>query len=127
MTGAALSLFNSATGARVPQAPRNAFPGPGVHNLDARVSRFFTLHEGIGLQFFAEAFNVANHQNILSVNTSYSSYVAPAATQSRRAIPRHTRTGVSLLTREPRFGSASSTNSLLFGPRQMQFTAKFIF
>ena len=25
--------------------PRNAFPGPGVDNLDARVSRFFTLHE----------------------------------------------------------------------------------
>jgi hypothetical protein len=125
LTGAALSLFNSATGARVPQVPRNAFAGPGVHNLDARVSRFFAIHEGIGFQFFAEAFNVANHQNILSVNTNYSSYVAPGSGVCSVALG-HTNGCIAPYTGAA-FGSASGTSSTLFGSRQMQFTGKFIF
>jgi len=78
------------------------------------------------LQFFAEAFNVVNHQNILSVNTSYSSYVAPSATSSTCNSSAHANGCIAPYTGAA-FGSASSTNSLLFGPRQMQFTAKFIF
>jgi len=122
LTGSALSLFNSATGARVPQAPRNAFPGPGVHNLDARISRFVTLHEGMGLQFFAEAFNLANHQNIISVNTNYSSWVAAGS----GVCASHVNGCIAPYTGAA-FGSASSTSSTLFGARQMQFTAKFLF
>jgi hypothetical protein len=125
LTGAALSLFNSATGGRIPQAPRNAFAGPGVHNLDARMSRTFTLHEGYSLQFFAEAFNLANHQNIIAVNTNYSSYVAPGGSAACSTAA-HTNGCIAPYTGAA-FGSASSTSSTLFGARQMQFTAKFIF
>ena len=124
LTGAALSLFNSATGARAPQVPRNAFPGPGVHNLDARISRLFSIHESMGLQIFAEAFNVANHPNVISVNTNYSSYVASGGTGCSAAL--HTN-GCIVPYTAVTFGSPSSTSSTIFGARQMQFTAKFIF
>jgi Carboxypeptidase regulatory-like domain len=119
LTGAELSLFNSGTGGRVPQVKRNAFAGPGVHNLDARISRDFTIREGLKVQVIAEAFNLANHQNILSVNTNLSSYLTPAQCG-------HTNGCIAPYTGVP-FGSASSTNSTLFGPRQTQFTAKFLF
>jgi len=131
LTGAELSLFNSGTGGRVPQLKRNSFAGPGVHNIDARLSRTFTLHEGLSLQFLAEAFNLANHQNVLSVNTNYSSYVAPHSVgQSGYSAAcdasEHTN-GCIVPYTAVKFGSPSSTNSILFGPRQTQFTAKFIF
>ncbi len=125
VTGAELSLFNSGTGGRVPQIKRNAFAGPGVHNLDTRLSRDFTLHEGVKLQFLVEAFNLANHQNILAVNTSYSSYVSAA-----KCAGGHTNDCIEpYVPSKPSgaFGLASSTNSVLYGPRQAQFSAKFLF
>jgi len=76
----------------------------------------------MGLQFFAEAFNLANHQNIISVNTNYSSWVAAGsgvcASHVIGCIAPYTGAAV---------GAASSTSSTLFGARQMQFTAKFLF
>ncbi len=121
VTGAELSLFNSGTGGRVPQLKRNAFAGPGVHLLDARLSRDFTIHEGLKLEILAEAFNVANHQNILAVSTNYSSFVSAAKCPGG-----HTNDCIAPYTATT-FGSATSTNSTLFGPRQAQFSAKFLF
>jgi len=125
VTGAELSLFNSGTGGRVPQLKRNAFAGPGLHNLDARLSREFTLHERLKMQIMAEAFNLANHQNILSVNTSYSSFVKASSCPGG-----HTNDCIEpYVPSKPSgaFGLPSSTTSTLFGPRQMQFSAKFLF
>jgi hypothetical protein len=131
LTGAELSLFNSGTGGRVPLFKRNAFAGPGVHNLDARLSRDFTLREGFKLQILAEAFNVANHKNILSVNTNYSSFnkaLAAGATGYSSACDASAHTnGCIIPYTGAAFGSALSTNSTLYGPRQAQFSAKFIF
>ena len=42
-------------------ARRRFFSGPGMENLDATVSREFSLSEGRALEFRAEAFNVFNH------------------------------------------------------------------
>jgi hypothetical protein len=42
-------------------ARRRFFSGPGMENLDATVSREFSLGEGRALDFRAEAFNVFNH------------------------------------------------------------------
>ncbi len=121
LTGASVSLFNSGTNVRVPQFKRNAFPGPGVHNLDARLSRDFNIHEGFKLQFMVEAFNLANHRNVLSANTTYSSYVKASSCSGS-----HANDCIAPYTGAA-FGSPSSTNSVLFGPRQTQFSAKFVF
>jgi len=42
-------------------ARRRFFSGPGMENLDATVSREFSLREGHAFEFRAEAFNVFNH------------------------------------------------------------------
>ena len=132
LTGAELSLFNSGTAGRVPDAiaTRNSFKGPGVHNTDARVSRSFPIHENVRVEIFAEAFNLANHKNILGVNTSLYNFVNPSGTASGGVT-----CGASLgngcitplATGSAAFGSPNSTSAVLFGPRQLQLTGKIYF
>ena len=90
LSGASLSLNNAGTPGRVPDqiARRNAFAGPGVHNLDARVSRQFPFfREGVKLELSAEAFNVVNHRNILAVTETQLAQLA--TTHSRLHRPLH--------------------------------------
>jgi hypothetical protein len=50
-------------------ARRRFFSGPGIENLDATVSREFSLSEGRALEFRAEAFNVFNHAQFFGPST----------------------------------------------------------
>jgi hypothetical protein len=111
-TGGAVGNSPSPASGRAPQFRRNAFPSNGIRNIDARVSRDFTLHESVKLQFFVEAFNVVNRKQITGFNTTISQYSGT--------------TGIVPFTSTP-FGTPSSTSSTLYGPRQMQFTAKLFF
>jgi hypothetical protein len=115
VTGGAVGNSPSPSNGRAPQFRRNSFPSNGVRNIDARLSRDFTLHENIKLQLFVEAFNVVNRKQILSYNTTAFQYsnttdIVPFVTSAASA-----------------FGTPSSTSSTLYGPRQMQFTAKLFF
>ncbi len=111
-TGGAVGNSPSPSNGRAPQFRRNAFPSNGIRNVDARISRDVQLHEGLRLQFFVEAFNVANRRQITSFNTTAYQY-----TNATTIVP---------FTSTP-FGSPASTSSVLYGPRQMQFTAKMFF
>ena len=131
MSGA---VVTSGTGTRVPDqiARRNSFTGPGVHNLDARVAREFPIREGIRLEFAAEAFNVANHRNILSVSTSGYTFVAPGGGYTVNGV-----TGTCPVASQGAgcivpytavtFGSTQSTASTLYGSRQVQLLGKIYF
>jgi Carboxypeptidase regulatory-like domain/TonB dependent receptor len=129
LTGAELSLFNSGTGGRAPQVGRNAFPGPGLHNIDMRVTRSIPIHENIRMEFFAEAFNLVNHQNRLTVNTTAFSYAAPSAASTVCNSANHANACIypSVVTGSAPFQATTSTSSLLYGPRQLQFSAKLFF
>lgn len=128
ITGASVSWFNSATAVRVPQLSRNYFPGPGLRNLDARLSRDFSLTERMKLQFYVEAFNVLNHQNILSVNNKYSTYVGPGASNPTVDCSAHTNGCIAPYIGTSDFlGTSTGTTGVLYGPRQTQFVAKFLF
>lgn len=123
VTGA---VVTSGTGTRVPDtiARRNGFNGPGVHNLDSRLSRRFPLpHEGMSLEFAAEAFNVVNHRNILAVNSSLVNYTAAGSATS--SCPFAGSSGC--FTPNAAFGSPTSTSNILYGPRQIQLLGKFVF
>ncbi len=138
LTGASVSWFNSPSAVRTPQLGRNAFPGPGLRNVDARMARDFSLTEKMKLQFYVEAFNLLNHPNVLSVNNKYSTYYAAldpttggnptkgyspacdASAHSNGCIAPYTGTSDFL-------GTSTGTSGILFGPRQMQFVAKFVF
>jgi hypothetical protein len=53
-------------------APRRAFSGPGLFNLDASVFRRFPIKERIGLEFRAEAFSVTNTPQFDNPNSGFS-------------------------------------------------------
>jgi hypothetical protein len=127
ITGA---VVTSGTGTRVPDqvASRNAFKGPGVHNVDARISREFPfLREGMHFELAAEAFNVLNHRNYLGVANSGYTYQGPgtsgcpAATTVAGCIVPFTGTGTAA------FGAGSSTSGTLYTPRQLQLLGKLYF
>jgi outer membrane receptor protein involved in Fe transport len=134
LTGGELSLFNSGTAGRAPQVGRNAFPGPGLRNIDFRVARSVPIHENIHMEFFAEAFNLLNQQNRLVVNTTAFSYSAPTAPSSKTPNPvcdaaSHTNACIypSIATGGTPFQATTSTSSLLYGPRQLQVSARLFF
>jgi len=55
---------------RIPVFNRNAFQQPETYVVDLRASKRVMVRERYGLEFFGEAFNLANHQNVTSVNAS---------------------------------------------------------
>ncbi|HVI07421.1 MAG TPA: carboxypeptidase regulatory-like domain-containing protein [Candidatus Binatia bacterium] len=52
-------------------APRNFVRGFGVWQMDLALRRNFALNEKLKLQFRAEAFNVFNHPNFGTINSTY--------------------------------------------------------
>jgi len=91
-------------------APRNFVRGFGAWQLNLAVRREFPIHEGLKLQFRAEAFNVFNHPNFGAIDPQFG---------------------------DSTFGQATATlaNSLgvlsplyqMGGPRSMQLALKFVF
>lgn len=89
------------------------------------------------MQLIAEAFNIANHRIITGVNSTYSAYVAPAATYAGAAcsagsvsLPTGATFGGCLdpySSATAGFNTPSGTNNLLVGPRQLQVSAKLFF
>ena len=144
--GAMSSSSGSATGGRPPQIGRNSIPAPGFNNFDLRVSRNFKIHEGISMQFNADAFNVLNHRIITGVASTYTTFLAPgktatnSATATTYSCPAATAITVptganytgcytpyaasSILST---FGTMSASSSGLYNSRQMQVSAKVVF
>ncbi len=122
----------SGTGYRVPDqiATRNSFKGPGVHNTDARIARQFPFfREGMRFEIAAEAFNLANHRNILGVNTSAYNYTAPTAATTANPNPACNVAQFSggCFAPNPTFYTPTSTSSTIYGPRQLQFLGRLYF
>jgi hypothetical protein len=132
VTGGVMSSGSgTATAGRPPQIGRNSQRAPGLQDLDFRISRDIQLHEAMRLQFMAEAFNLVNHRIITSVNSTYSSYVAPGSTCAATVPVAAGGTFGGCLnpyvSATAGFDTPSGTNNLLYGPRQLQVSAKFFF
>ncbi len=138
--GVSNAAFTSGPSARVPDfiAGRNAFKGPGIHNVDARVSRQFPIFgDRYHFEVAAEAFNVANHRNILSVSTAKVAYTAPGGTYTPFAggatavCPAATTGNVGCLgalsASSAQFMAPTSTSGTIYGERQVQLLGRFIF
>jgi hypothetical protein len=77
----------------------------------------FPIHENLKFEIFAEAFNIANRRHIISQSTT--AYTVGACSgHSNACISPFTATA---------FGAPTATTSVLYGPRQLQFTAKLWF
>lgn len=134
--GAMSSSSGAATTGRPPIISRNSQPGPGIRNIDFRVTRDIPIHERISMQIIGEAFNLANHQIISSTNTTYSTYTGPTALTGSCPANASVPTGsifwgcitpYAPSTPSGAFANETGTSSTLYGPRQLQLSAKFIF
>jgi hypothetical protein len=54
-------------------AARNVFAGPSYVNFDTALAKTFRIHEGLGFQFRADAYNTFNHPNWGSPSGNFSS------------------------------------------------------
>jgi len=132
--GAMSSGGGTATMGRPPEIQRNSQPGPGVRNIDFRVTREIPIHERITMQFIGEAFNLFNHEIISGENSFYASYNAAGKSgcPATVTVPTGSSFDGCLVPYVPSaafsaFGTKSSTNNTLYGPRQLQISAKLIF
>lgn len=102
--------FFSCPSPSVGNAARNFVRGFGAWQMDVAVRRNFPIHEGLRLQFRAEAFNVFNHPNFGSINATFGNPLFGQATAT--------------------LGSSLGVLSPLYqigGPRSLQFALKLMF
>jgi hypothetical protein len=133
--GAMSSSSGGATTGRPPQIGRNSIIGPGFKNVDFRITRDIPIHERIRMQVVGEAFNLLNNVIVTGVNTTHSLYTAAAATSTACPAGKTTADGTPIqgcispnpATGVSQFGTMSGTNNALYGPRQLQVTAKLFF
>ncbi len=93
--------------------PRNFFKQPNVWYVDARISRRFTLREGMNLEVLAEGFNVFNRTQVTFVNgTLYNLSGSTLTFNGAGTNP---------------FFNVTGADSTLFRERQVQFAARFEF
>jgi hypothetical protein len=123
LTGGVANNASSNAG-RAGWLPRDPYYAPGFHNMDLRLSRQFSFGERVRLALMGEVFNVFNHTNIASVNTTAFSYLAPGATSGGFSCVGHSNACMFPLST---FMAPTATSSLLFGPRQIQISGRLTF
>ena len=134
-------LFSGILGAggtsRIPDLGRNIFTMPGTATVDLRISKSFRIESRYRFEILGEAFNVLNHQNITSVNTTAycitndPSKLAPSTGVSCPAVqspPSPLTSGYYYLVANPLFGTNLNSNSnTLLTPRQLQIAGRLYF
>ena len=119
LTGGEASNANP-TGGRASWIARNAYRAPGFQDVDFRIGRQFALTERMKFSLIGEAFNLFNHFNVVSVNTTAFNYVAAGS----GVCANHT--NACLVPNAP-FLVPTATSSLLGGARQLQISGRFSF
>ena len=108
---------------RVPGFERNGFEQPKTNVLDLRLSKRFSVKERVKLEFLAESFNLLNHQNVTSVNTT--AYTVGSTVVGGKP----TANTLTFTTAVPSFGATTATNTsgFSYAPRQIQMGARVQF
>jgi hypothetical protein len=119
-TGGAVNNSGTATGGRSPGLPRNLYTGPGMGDVDMRLSREFSFSERVKLSLLLEAFNVFNHTNVFTVNTQQYTYTGPGTGVCNGHVN-------GCLVPVTSFLTPSATNNNLFGARQLQISGRITF
>ena len=109
---------------RVGIEPRNTFMGDNFRSVDLRLGRKFKFQEKRSVEFFAEAFNLANTLNVRFFNTVYGAadfcpFNSTPTAFGCPAVPSGLREG----SPNPLYGTPRAVNN----PRQIQLALKFNF
>jgi hypothetical protein len=112
------SGFNGSNGIfRLPTMARNSFRYPTTASANMRVARKFAIREGKNVEFLAEVFNLTNHINYTSVNSTY--YSLSSVANQMPAMNYNTSFGsLNQANNQDRVGST---------PREFQFGLRFEF
>jgi hypothetical protein len=127
--GLGSGINGSGGAARLAQIGRNNSRLPLTWVQDIRLSKSFTFQERYKVELMADAFNIANKQNITTENnTGYGivnpSVIAGTPTPCTGA----TTTAVSCLNFSPTFGTAgNSNNNFVYSPRELQLGVRVHF
>jgi hypothetical protein len=120
MTGAEVSTFAGPTGGRASWLARNFYNLPNYQTVDFRLGRGISFLEKYRLNFMVDAFNLFNSTIVGGVNTTAYTYSGAGT----GACAGHTN---GCLVPSSSFASRTTTSSLLYGARQLQFGARFEF
>jgi hypothetical protein len=118
------------TSGRIDALRRNQYTRPKTSKADVRLSKNFYFNvnhftmDRLRLEFLAEVFNVANHQNITGIqNTAYN--LTSATTTDTKDYPDGI---IDTLTLQPNFGTYNNSNSnYTYTPRQLQLALRLHF
>ncbi len=103
---------------------RNPYRMPGYHNADFRLAREFSISERMKLALMGEVFNIFNHTNVSSVNTTAFNYIAPGASSGGFSCVGHAN---GCLAPNLQYLAPTNTSNLLWGPRQVQISGRLTF
>jgi len=112
--------YAGATSGRAGWLPRNAYTGPPYRDVDFRLARQFPIGERVKLALLGEAFNLFNHTNVSSVNTTAFNYTAAGS----GVCSGHTN---ACYVPNAAFMAPTATSNLLGGPRQLQVSGRLTF
>ncbi|MFN2454969.1 MAG: carboxypeptidase regulatory-like domain-containing protein [Pyrinomonadaceae bacterium] len=104
---------------RLPGTARNSFYTPSVYQFDARITRAIHTSETTRLRLILEGFNIFNHPNVASVNTTNLTFATATGGGFTLTAP----------SAATAFGTprSFSTQSPFLSPRQIQLAVKFDF
>jgi hypothetical protein len=125
----------------LPQVGRNTFRYPQAVGLDVRAGKRTSITDRIAVEFFAEAFNVLNHQNVTNIQTiGYAiandpadtgtaklSYLSGLKTESVTDADGSSQTQFVASPTAPFGGVTSTNNNALYHARQFQLGCRFFF
>jgi outer membrane receptor protein involved in Fe transport len=120
LTGGESGSGANATAGRAGWLARNAFHYPGFHDVDFRIGRQFKIGERAKLSLIGEAFNLFNHTNVSSMNTTAFTYSAAGS----GACAGHTN---ACMVPSPTFMVPTATSNLIWGARQLQLSGRLTF
>ncbi len=125
LSGLGANINGSGGDNRLPSIGRNTFRYPGIINADLRASKKTRLSERMELELLVESFNLLNHQNVTSIDTT--GYTITGAT-SISTLPRLTWQNGGKTGTGPEFGMVTNANNTkLYTDRQIQVAARLHF
>jgi hypothetical protein len=122
------SGWNGAGGtAFLPPLGRNTLTYRRAEVFDLRAEKDFSFHEKYNLELITECFNVFNHENVTSTNTTGYTF-GSAALGNTTSGYKGEQTYTTPLTYNPSFGTVTNVNSnYAYSPRQVQVAIRLEF
>ncbi|HEY0785327.1 MAG TPA: hypothetical protein VGD62_05605, partial [Acidobacteriaceae bacterium] len=125
LSGLGASINGSGGDNRLPQVGRNTYRYPAICNTDLRVSKRTHFNDRVELEIIAESFNLLNHTNVTSIDTT--GYSISGAT-SLDSLPKLTWQNGGKTGTGPEFGTVTNGNNTnLYHDRQLQLAARLHF